>query len=48
MKSVDFGILQWAWNNTDYYSEVKFELVTEVIMKCSILFDVTKCILMDR
>jgi hypothetical protein len=27
---------------------VKFELVTVVIMKSSISFDVTKCILMDR
>jgi len=48
MKSVDFGILQWVWGNTEYYSDVIFELVAVVIMKSSILFDMTKCILMDR
>jgi len=48
MKSADFGILQCVWGNTEYYSDVKFELVTVVIMNSSILFDVKKCILMDR
>jgi len=48
MNSADFGVLQWVWGNTEHYLNVIFELVMIVIMKSSILFDVTKCILMDR
>jgi len=42
------NILQWVWSNIEYYSDVKFKLVTVVIMSSSISFDVTKCILMER